>query len=1759
MHQKKLNLKRGHAIILSSLALITAFFSFFVISAEAGFNDCATDWNNFNNPGFIADYTYKGVSIHDHESSGTGGDPSHGQANVPPADTDLASGVTTTNPGPRTTPYFGYYDGGTPYDPLHPLTTMNDDYIFFRMRLVGDPSASSQEDFKCYHWNVLFDIDADGYKEYWIDLDGCLDNKKTDSTTIDRLQVLYDNTNNQVLDPEGSGVRREVFRAYNHDIASASCTGGSPGLSHTRVVPVNDGTGDYWIEEQIPMTAFTDGNGNQLLYPDSPVAFVFSTGASVNDPLQKDWMMDLKWLSNADPITFGDIIIPQGTPIIEFTNSSLDPVSFYTIGNNIYVYVKDPRATGTITVTVTDTTTGDDEVLTLVETGARTGIFTNTGGVGTQLTSSASNGIFNDSDGNHNLEVVSGDSIYVSYTNPGAFTVTDHAAIIGPCEVFMEFTRANGLPSNSFILTNNINTSDKVYLTVTNPAANTNINTIQSITVNLSGNDAYTMTLTETGINTGVFRNTTGLNTLIESLPVDMGDNTWEDVDGGIVTANYNYNVGGCSGTKTTTATLFVTANGGRVYFTNSSGTQDVELYGPGQQVYLKVNDASNCGTGTPKTLSVTVSSAAGDSDTVTLTETSTGSGIFRNTADPLTTATFDGSYTANDGIIEAANGDTLTVTYTDCNDGDSDSANNNKTDTAKYNAPNLVINEVLFWPNNIPLADPPPNPLICQTEYIMLYNPTPGAINVNGYHVTDGDNFNYYLPNITLTPYDKAYISLYASGQTYLLDQYDSANKTWYLFSTTSPIFPSNELGDPNLKICSLSHIYCTADADCTGGGGICVSNTDPSDQVLLYNNLNQIIDYVAWSSTVTPSVDFQGDDSPAVAAGIWQDDAFVNVSGMSIGYAITRSTIGFDSNTPNDWKLTTNQALDVCNSPVITYALISSFDAYMVNGSVTVQWETTTEVGALGFYLLRLNKKTGAYGPVNSMLFPALIDSPQGGTYSVIDSGASLNESNTYKLVEVEFAGRQHIYGPYTVSVKDGSVLADSRLRSSVLNHGNPLSIYSRKAGEISKEKILRLEAVKEQNAVTVETAKNRKGNSAKLSIADNGLYYMAASEISALLNVSSKDVMNRIKTNRLKLSVMGNAIPYIAAGNNAGIYFYGKEIDSIYTKENIYRIEKNNGLQMVTLSGTGPQPAEGNESFTDTHHFEENAFDATSLFSDPTVDYWFWDYIVSGDASLGAKTFPIQVSDVAAAATNASLKVNLQGGTITDNHVVVTLNGEKIGEETWYGAVAHTLDLSFKQDILKNGENIVGITGLLDTGAPYDIFYLNFFDLTYQKLYHAVGNTLLCRGDGNAVITVTGFTHSDISVFDVTDPEKPILNNAATIDGTDGNYRISFVPDSPGALYLVASYSAPLRVTKALTDVQSKLKNTGNSADYLIITNEALSSTAQSLVKYRKSQKLKGMTVLVEDIMDEFNYGMSSPEAIKAFLSYAYHSWKKSPRYVVLIGKGSYDYKDYLGFADNIVPPAMVGTPQGLFPSDNYFADMNGDHIPDMSIGRLPVVTSGELQGFINKIIAFEKSKSGDWKSRVLMSADYPENGETFPADSDAVAALIPQGYNVGKIYLSNLSLQEARRLLLEGINNGTILLNYIGHAGVDRLSKDGLLVSGDVAMMTNMEKLPVVTTMTCVTGNFSIPGVDCLGEALVLKGNGGAAAFLAPTGLSINSSARVFDEEFVKAYLQPGKLILGDVVLKTFLNYSGKDGYDYMLDIYNIMGDPATRLK
>jgi hypothetical protein len=325
------------------------------------------------------------------------------------------------------------------------------------------------------------------------------------------------------------------------------------------------------------------------------------------------------------------------------------------------------------------------------------------------------------------------------------------------------------------------------------------------------------------------------------------------------------------------------------------------------------------------------------------------------------------------------------------------------------------------------------------------------------------------------------------------------------------------------------------------------------------------------------------------------------------------------------------------------------------------------------------------------------------------------------------------------------------------------------------------------------------------------------------------------------------------------------------------------------------------------------------------------------------------------------------------------------------------------------------------------------------------------------------------------------------------------------------------------------------------------------------YRQGQGLKTLVVLLEDIMDEFNYGILDAEAIRNFLSYAFHHWKKAPTYVVLAGEGTYDYKDHLGYGYNLIPPMMVATPFRLFPSDNNYADTNGDHIPEISIGRLPVATPQELTGLIQKIISYEKADATDWGKKVILLADNPDNGGKFTEDNDDLASLLPGQYSPQKIYRSVHPIGDARQLLFNGLNGGTALLNYFGHGGWSNFANDDLLTEEDVSSLNNAEKLPVVTALTCLVGHFALPGFDSLAEVLLLRNNGGAVAVWTFTGMSLNAEAKVMGGESFRSVFQTRTRILGKAILKALQDYGKGGGMAYMLDINNLLGDLALIMK
>ncbi|VAX07989.1 hypothetical protein MNBD_GAMMA26-1676 [hydrothermal vent metagenome] len=837
-------------------------------------------------------------------------------------------------------------------------------------------------------------------------------------------------------------------------------------------------------------------------------------------------------------------------------------------------------------------------------------------------------------------------------------------------------------------------------------------------------------------------------------------------------------------------------------------------------------------------------------------------------------------------------------------------------------------------------------------------------------------------------------------------------------------------------------------------------------------------------------------------------------------------------------------------------TFALIDDFQAFFEGGQVVVEWRTLSEQGTVGFHLERLDVKRDRYKRLNKKLLPGLLYSRHGGTYRYADPRARVGGTYTYRLVEVEATGNTIDHGPYTLTVGVRATPAEDQ-QSAV---ERPVPGFERVARPMSALEQARIAARHKARGKAKRQKHRRKGPMVKIQVREDGLYYLDAVELANLFTLPESKISKLVKRNRLRLTNHGKPVATLAAPDNAGLYFYGQAIDIPYTRDNIYWLSQGKGLRMATTNGRAPAPVTG-QSFQAQVHVEIDQYAVTNLFQDPDADYWMWDYLMP---DFGRDSLFFTVASPAAVGTEgtATLVVRLQGGSEAvdghDHHALVRFNGADIGEIQWDGLAAQELTLELPLELLNDGDNTVEVAGVLEAGVPYSLFYVNEFALSYPRSYASENNHLEVEKAGHKTLSIGGFGSKHIMALDISNPNRPRLIKKTTIDGTDDNYQVSFRTKGNADRYLALTHDAAAVPESLVVDIPSRLKKR-HQVDYLIITSSDLVPAAEELANYRRGQGLRTMVVDIEDVYDEFSFGLRNPGAIRAFLRHAYTRYRPGPRYVVLVGEGSYDYKDHMGFGDAIIPTPLTPTPDGLFPSDNLYVDVEGyDWVPEMAVGRLPVINAEELTAFLAKLQAYEAG-GGAWESQAILAADAPDRGGDFPTDSEDLGALFPSNYLIDRLYLDTMPIADARQQLIDGLNGGRAFVNFIGHGSIIGLGNSGLLTSDDVAALNNAERLPVLTALTCLAGHFAYPGFDAIAENLVIKPDGGAIAVWAPSSLSKNKRSNILGRGFYEATFQDGELVLGEALLKAQTNYA-RDGIDkYLLDTYNLIGDPATIMK
>ena len=525
--------------------------------------------------------------------------------------------------------------------------------------------------------------------------------------------------------------------------------------------------------------------------------------------------------------------------------------------------------------------------------------------------------------------------------------------------------------------------------------------------------------------------------------------------------------------------------------------------------------------------------------------------------------------------------------------------------------------------------------------------------------------------------------------------------------------------------------------------------------------------------------------------------------------------------------------------------------------------------------------------------------------------------------------------------------------------------------------------------------------------------------------------------------------------------------------------------------------------------------------------------------------------------------SLTVALFGytasGKTDEHHARVSLNGTMLGQGKWTGATAKSFTFSIPKGALKSGTNTVKLEALLDDGIPYSQFALRTIQVSYARGCVAVGGQVTVKPAKTAPLRVTGLPSTTVLALDVTTATAPKAVKKVATGGRKPNAYAQFAAAAKHT-YVVAALSAAKEPDSIAGADEPGLMAAGRGADYLVITAPSLKTAADGLAAYRATKGWTPVVVTTQDIYDDFSFGVRTPVAIHDFIAYALAHWSPAPTCVVLAGDGSYDYRDYKGTGESLVPPLMTDSMSGLAVSDVRLADVSGDDgVPDVAIGRIPARTPAELTAYVAKVQRYEAA-SGAWRSQVLLASDDADDGGNFPADTKAVAPLVPGTLATTQALVGDGStFAGVRGKILGALDSGSLLVNYIGHAGVLQLAADGsgagLLQLSDVPSLTASDKLPVFFMMTCAAGQFGIPGYQSVAEGLVTDADAGAIAVYGPTAFEADSQSVILDRALLTAQFASHSPVLGATVRTALVAQQSTGGSIITRRTYALLGDPA----
>jgi hypothetical protein len=601
---------------------------------------------------------------------------------------------------------------------------------------------------------------------------------------------------------------------------------------------------------------------------------------------------------------------------------------------------------------------------------------------------------------------------------------------------------------------------------------------------------------------------------------------------------------------------------------------------------------------------------------------------------------------------------------------------------------------------------------------------------------------------------------------------------------------------------------------------------------------------------------------------------------------------------------------------------------------------------------------------------------------------------------------------------------------------------------------------------------------------------------------------------------------------------------------------------------------------------------------------TDFWFWKRLgTDKDATeipfnLDYVPLPQTTGSVGSdsagfnpSGTSLRVTVNIKGITNNpkadpDHHLKFILNGSDISligginhDAIWEGQESYTwVSPPVNPNILKPGANKLVIQKVNDLKTTdgqlvenQDAF-LNFLTFDFPATYKVQQDKLDFSNSfpdslGSKIFSLSGFTTEDISLWD---KQGRKLSNFQ-IKRLGKTFDLSFSDSLVSPTAYIASSLKNREIPQIAMDTLDNLISPTLGADYIIITEKYLLGPAlDSLIAFRSKQGLRCAVVMASHIYQAFGDGSLDPSAIRRFVAYAYKNWPRpAPLYLNLVGDVTFWFeKRNDGSQVTTVPTHLINIRGwGVAANDDFFTKVSGDDdIADLFVGRMPVSSRGELSRIVRKTILLETVRpQGHWRNKALLISGYESS---FMAQNYLLQAIaLENDRQISRLDLfpgsPHYKNASQRGDFFDQMDSSFNLVNFIGHGGGAVWSDAGVLTlkALDEGKLKAEFPIPLISSITCLTGYFEDVSERSLGEELIRMAKGGAAGFYGSAGYISNLAGEALSAEILRATTGNTAGTNGALITRaeTMVKLRTGDAYLPILAEFNLLGDPALQFS